>query len=40
MTERYPVYQEADIVVETDDRPAAAAVDAILTALSSRATVG
>jgi shikimate kinase len=36
MAERYPVYAEADIVVETDDRPAAAAVDAILAALTRR----
>jgi shikimate kinase len=42
MRERYPVYGEADIVVETDDRPAAAAVEAILGALERRmrATVG
>ena len=37
MDERYPVYAEADIVVETDDRPAAAAVDTILQALARRA---
>jgi shikimate kinase len=36
MRERYPVYAEADIVVETDDRPAGAAVDAILAALRER----
>ncbi len=33
MQERYPVYAEADIVVETDDRPAGQAVDAVLRAL-------
>ena len=36
MTERYPIYAEADIVVETDDRPAAAAVDLIVAALEQR----
>jgi shikimate kinase len=37
MSERYPVYAEADIVIETDDGPAAAAVEAILAALQRRA---
>ena len=37
MRERYPVYAEADIVVETDDRPAHAAVEALIGALSARA---
>jgi shikimate kinase len=36
MAERYPVYAEADIVVETDDRPAGAAVESILSALERR----
>jgi shikimate kinase len=36
MDERYPIYAEADIMVETDDRPAAAAVETILAALASR----
>jgi shikimate kinase len=36
MDERYPAYAEADIVVETDDRPAAAAVETILEALARR----
>ncbi len=36
MNERYPVYAESDIVIETDDGPAAAAVDAIMGALASR----
>jgi len=34
--ERYPIYAEADIVIETDDQPAHAAVGAILTALTRR----
>ncbi len=34
--ERYPIYAEADIVIETDDQPAHAAVNAILAALSER----
>ncbi len=34
--ERYPIYALADIVIETDDRPANAAVEAILAALSER----
>ena len=37
MAERYPIYAEADIAIETDDRPAGAAVDAILLALRKRA---
>jgi shikimate kinase len=37
MDERYPIYAEADIVIETDDRPAIAAVDSILEALARRA---
>ena len=36
MTERYPIYAEADIVVETDDRPANAAVAAIVAELEHR----
>ncbi len=36
MDRRYPVYAEADITVVTDDRPANAAVDAILAALAGR----
>ena len=36
MDKRYPVYAEADITIHTDDRPAAAAVDAILAALRRR----
>jgi shikimate kinase len=36
MDKRYPVYAEADITVHTDDRPASAAVDAILAALGRR----
>jgi len=36
MLERYPVYAEADILVETDDRPATAAVGTILGALERR----
>ena len=36
MHQRYPIYAEADVAVETDDRPAAAAVDAILKALGDR----
>jgi shikimate kinase len=36
MNERYPVYAEADIVIETDDGPASAAVEAILDALQRR----
>ena len=36
MRERYPVYAEADIVVETDDRPANAAVEALIGALCAR----
>ncbi len=36
MTERYPIYAEADITVETDDRPASAAVEAILAALDHK----
>ena len=34
--ERYPIYALAEIVIETDDRPANAAVEAILAALSER----
>ena len=34
--ERYPIYALADIVIETDDRPANAAVESILAALSER----
>jgi shikimate kinase len=37
MVERYPVYALADIVVETDDRPAGAAVETIMEALEHRA---
>ncbi len=36
MIERYPVYAMADIAIETDDRPANAAVDAIIAALAER----
>jgi shikimate kinase len=36
MDKRYPVYAEADIVIMTDDRPAAAAVEAIMAALGRR----
>ena len=36
MEKRYPVYAEADITIHTDDRPASAAVDAILAALGGR----
>ncbi len=36
METRYPVYAEADITIHTDDRPASAAVDAILAALGRR----
>ncbi len=36
MERRYPVYAEADITIMTDDRPATAAVDAILAALAAR----
>ena len=36
MIERYPVYAEADIVVETDDRPAGATVETIMDALKRR----
>ncbi len=36
MKERYPVYAEADIVIETDDRPAGAAAEAIVDALRNR----
>jgi shikimate kinase len=36
MDKRYPVYAEADITIMTDDRPANAAVDAILAALGRR----
>ena len=36
MEVRYPIYAEADITIHTDDRPASAAVDAILAALSGR----
>ncbi len=36
MTDRYPVYALADIVIETDDRPANAAVEAIVAALGAR----
>ena len=34
--QRYPVYAEADITIETDDQPAAAAVDMIVAALEHR----
>ena len=42
MRERYPIYAESDIAIETDDGPAAAAVDSILGALArrSQAAVG
>ena len=33
MDKRYPTYAEADITIHTDERPASAAVDAILAAL-------
>jgi shikimate kinase len=36
MDRRYPIYAEADITVFTDDRPASAAVEAILAALGRR----
>ncbi len=36
MEKRYPVYAEADITVMTDDRPANAAVESILSALKRR----
>jgi len=36
MDKRYPVYAEADITIMTDDRPAAAAVEAIIAALGRR----
>lgn len=36
MDKRYPIYAEADITIMTDDRPASAAVDAILDALRRR----
>ena len=36
MTDRYPVYAMADIAIETDDRPANAAVEAIIAALAER----
>ena len=36
MDKRYPVYAEADITIHTDDRPASAAVEAILAALKRR----
>jgi shikimate kinase len=36
MHDRYPVYGEADVVIETDDGPANAAVEAILEALQHR----
>ena len=36
MAERYPVYAEAEIVIETDDAPAGAAVEAIIEALGRR----
>ena len=36
MQERYPIYAEADIVIETNDQPAGAAVVAILAALAQR----
>ncbi len=34
--ERYPVYAEADIAMETDDRPANAAVEALIGELQRR----
>ena len=36
MEERYPIYAEADIVVETDERPAGATVAAIIEGLGAR----
>ena len=36
MSERYPAYGEADIVIDTDDQPASAAVTAIIQALERR----
>jgi shikimate kinase len=36
MDRRYPIYAEADVTIQTDDRPAGAAVDAILAALRGR----
>ncbi len=38
--DRYPVYAEADIAVETGDTPHQVAVDAILKALAERAEAG
>jgi shikimate kinase len=35
--DRYPVYAEADLTVETGDTPHLVAVDAILKALAERA---
>lgn len=39
MDKRYPVYGEADIIVETDDRPPGAAVESIVSALEDRLKV-
>lgn len=36
MLERYPVYAEAEIVLETDDRPAHAAVEALIGLMQRR----
>ena len=38
MEERYPIYEQADITVETDDGPHAVTVDKIIEALEARAT--
>jgi len=40
MRQRYPVYEEADIVLETDDRPANAAVDGLIKALEAYLKTG
>jgi shikimate kinase len=40
MRERYPVYAEADIVLETDDRPAPAAVESLIRALEDHLQTG
>jgi len=40
MQQRYPVYAEADIVLETDDGPASAAVDSLIKALETYLKTG
>ena len=40
MHERYPVYAEADVALETDDRPAHAAVDSLIKALEDHLKTG